>query len=97
MQLNMDTGTYLQSIREENSALVYNNKNIYEADTASDLVLTKLLQHFTFFFFFSESSILFGKLKLSIFVSTSYCINTVNLCFNFHQGLIKMLQKFCSV
>lgn len=47
--------------------------------------------------FFSESFILFGKLKLSIFVSTSYCINTVNLCFNFHQGLIKMLQKFCSV
>lgn len=28
MQLNMDTGTYLQSIREENSALVYSNKNI---------------------------------------------------------------------
>lgn len=54
MQLNMDTGTYLQSIREENSALVYSNKNICEADTVSYLVLTKrtkLLQHFTFFFF----------------------------------------------
>lgn len=53
MQLNMDTGTYLQSIREENSALVYSNKNICEADTVSYLVLTKrtkLLQHFTFFF-----------------------------------------------
>lgn len=53
MQLNMDTGTYLQSIREENSALVYNNKKIYEGGAASDLVLTKrtkLLQHFTIFF-----------------------------------------------
>lgn len=69
---------------------------ICEAYSASGLVLTKrtkLLRHFNNFS--SESSILFGKLKLSIFVSTSYCINTVNLCFNFHQGLIKMLQKFC--
>lgn len=61
------------------------------------LSLQRESYHSTLPIFFSESFILFGELKLSIFVSTSYCINTVNLCFNFHQGLIKMLQKFCSV
>lgn len=90
---------YLQSTKEENSsAAVYNNKNICEAYSASVLVLKEEKVTTTLFqYFFSESFILFGKLKLSIFVSTSHCINTVNLCFNFHQGLIKMLQKFCSV
>lgn len=89
---------YFQSIKEDSSAAVYSNKNICETYCALGLVLTKrrkLPQHLANIF--SESFILFGKLQLSIFVSTSYCINTVNLCFNFHQGLIKMLQKFCSV
>lgn len=32
MQSNMDMGTYLQSIKEENSSVVaYNNKNICKA------------------------------------------------------------------
>lgn len=54
MQSNMDMGTYLQSIEEENSSVVvYSNKNICQAYCASGLVLTKktkLPQHFNFFF-----------------------------------------------
>lgn len=38
----MDMGTYLQSIKEEDSsAAVYSNKNLCEASCASDLVLIK--------------------------------------------------------
>lgn len=97
MQSNMVMGTYLQSIREENSDVFYNNKIYVKHRLLSVLSLQREQSYCSTLSFFPESSILFGKLKLSIFVSTSYCINTVNLCFNFHQGLIKMLQKFCSV